>query len=90
MYCTEPASTVDQNVFRIIIYLCILSRVLGVFTRERIKNKKSLDAYIYYQSGWMENVYCPTKFHNSDTRCSMLMSNHRRESTNPLFNHGLP
>ena len=44
MYCTEPASTVDQNVFRIIIYLCILSRVLGVFTRESMKNKKSLDA----------------------------------------------
>ncbi|CAL9689976.1 unnamed protein product [Knipowitschia caucasica] len=30
----------------------------GVFTRESMRNKMSLEAYIYFQSGWVENILC--------------------------------
>lgn len=44
----------------------------GVFTRESMKNKKSLEAYLYFQSGWVENVL---SCHIPQTRYTLLHAN---------------
>lgn len=40
----------------------VLLIVLGVYTREAMENYKSLDAHIFFRSGWVQTVYhCKTE-----------------------------
>jgi len=37
--------------------MCHLYAAVGVFTQERMKNFRSLEAYHFFQSGWVQTVY---------------------------------